>query len=455
MLDRSLAPLLCSIGFIAASLAIGVRNLCNSRVRNKRIDMGNNQNKEENYCACASMPNNKQLENTIKIITIASLCFLALSLVGWVPSPYTLLWLLPPLYLYILVSHKSKGLLAIIDNNSGPIIFVVYCLWLTIASSMNQGVGNIQVLYYLWAGGLALGTAVLIQKKIYRNSLIYAVAICVCLTTWQRQIGSDWIDLKLAITYKNYVATTGLMVLCILLSLKSSIATNILRILVSLALLFNPSVLGQVGVAIILVTWSWMKLPKLLNKLKQENGNSQSPQKPPTYYIILSAALAIMAVLTIFNNLSEISSLLEKNDNLNGRLEIWKTGLLWIKEAPLFGHGPRFWFENGGIAVSNLSSLVPTRAYNGLIDTACQSGIPATLLVLFLIGASLINTRIKYDHRLILLLGVGLSITTETHSIFGVPPDMGEVMIAIWLAYAWSNTKFLPQASKRGYIGIK
>jgi len=399
---------------------------------------------------------------------------LVLCLVGRMNSPTAYYWLCAFIGAYLVSSKNRKTLLDLISQNLGPTLLLFYCLWLTIANAVNAQSTNEQIPYYLSLIFLGVSLACMCHsdKTGKRTKILgYSVAVAVILSTLQRLLFSNFYDFLPIINYKNYAAIAGLFALPMLESFEKNRTNKILVATLYISLLVNPSVLGQLG----LVIWWMLKLWLLFPTWIQSKSQSQSQSQTESQYYscfpipnkmiekisawgnglcsktrkkinifhklmpLLGVATILALLLPYYDNLS---NMLSKNDNLNGRMDVWQTALVWIKEKPLFGNGPCFWEERGSVAVHNKGNQGHRpEGFNGLLDPSVQSGIPAAILLLLGLVLSLKNTNCSKEEKYLLLMSLLLGCSTETHSLLGVRPSVGEAILVTWLAFVWSKTK--------------
>jgi hypothetical protein len=378
------------------------------------------------------------VQETRSSLEIASASLLTIAMIGWVDSTKTYLYLLAPCLLWVVSLRDLKKVSGILEGSIGPCLAACYCLWIAIATEATSSPSNPQVLYYLNIIALSIVLTMLIKKEETLKAMLWTMALIIAMTTWQRLLGNMWWDLPLVITYKNFVAVVGLLVLGMLMSCPKTPANTGMMVISTLALLFNPSVLGQTGAIILWAALGWSKIP---NKTKQSNSTPEQIKNNLKIYKYVTIAMLVGIVVASIWGYKEISHFLEKGDSLNGRIGIWKVALDWSGLSPIFGNGILFWFENGAMAVSNKINSIPIRAYNGLLDPAVQSGWIATILLMMTLLGSIAYSRLTLSQKSLLLLSVGLSMLTETHSLTGVPIDMGEAALGTWLAFLWAHSK--------------
>ena len=116
--------------------------------------------------------------------------------------------------------------------------------------------------------------------------------------------------------------------------------------------------------------------------------------------------------------------LLNRNQDLTGRTEIWSMVMDAILEHPWLGYGYHaFWRGADGPSVDvRLSGWIPPHAHNGFLDLALDFGIAGPLLfVCLLAGPAFDALRLaKRQTKALKSLSLGLS---DFHTI--VKPDRG------------------------------
>lgn len=391
-------------------------------------------------------------DKTIDLLSLIGISCLTICLLGKTNSPYDYMYLCASLTWFLITKSKLEklkgkkqgiskyplGISKILTNNVGPGLLILYCLWLGLANMLNQQTTNLQIPYYLSLGYIALILGWLFQNQKYAEAMVYTMIMTIIASTAQRFIGIEFWSMLPIVNYKNFVAIIGLLALSMLQTFEKNKTNSALSVLTSLCLLINPSILGILGVITLWVIVLWHKM-----SLDRYNTNKKTWL---TIHGIAPPLLAICALAILVPNAENISKLLNKNENLNGRLDVWKTSVTWITKEPIVGNGPNFWLEKGVIAVHNKGTQDHRPGgFNALIDTSVQAGIPAAVLLCLFFFLSLKTTSLNYRQRYILATSLVLSFLTETHSFIGISPNIGEGILVTWLGFVWGKTIDLPK----------
>jgi hypothetical protein len=362
----------------------------------------------------------------------------------------------------ILLSGKSKETLCLLKSSPGPLLFTCYILWVGLANNLNQESTNLQIPYYLSLGIIAIFLAVFMETPKQKYFMVCTISLAVILTWTNKFIGLELLGLHWIISYKNYAAISGLLALSMLLAIPKSKSSLLLAYCLSFCLMIGPSTLhklgigtqrseeshyilggstlGQIGTILLWTLFLWLKLPAWTRKKKVPIN--WKPKLLP-YFRILPIAIAMLMAGLMLSNIETISKMMSKNKNLNGRLDNWKTSISWIAHSPIIGNGPNFWIEKGKMTSQNTPYQGHiSRSDNCLLDPSVQSGIPASILIITTLLLSLKCTNLRIQSKYYLLLGLLLSLISETHSIFGAPPQLGDGIICAWIAFIWSHSTF-------------
>jgi O-antigen ligase len=393
----------------------------------------------------------------LDLLTMLAISSLTLCLIGKTKSPSDYLWLCSSLSIFLTTktrieylkfpNGKNQMLLGILSSNLGPGLIILYCLWLGMVNALNGQTTNQQIPYYLSLTFIAICLAAISKNQKYKLTMVTTMVMAILAATFHRFIGIEFWSMLPIINYKNFVAIIGLLAFSMLQTLEKSRTTLTLSTLTSICLLINPSLLGRVGILLLWAIVFWLKIPAFL---ETKGVNWASGRLAKKIHTLIPLLLAALTIITLTPKIEDISLLLGKNDNLNGRLDVWNTSMNWIKESPLLGNGPNFWYERGTIAVHNTGNQGHRpRGFNAILDTSVQSGIIASVLLCLAFLMSLKNTSLTYREKYLLCSGLFLSFLTETHSFMGIPPNLGEGILVTWLGFVWSATLVLPKPEEK------
>lgn len=375
-----------------------------------------------------------------KTLNLTQLCLIAsltTSLLGHTPSLEYFKYLLLPLLLVVVVNYYK--LIDLLKASKAIALYLLYCLWILLALWVSKNQSPLQVEFYLIIGAHSLILALLIYKgDMFKKALGYTLALAVILTTYQRGINEIIDPPGLMLTYKNMAALLGVMAIVILISLKPKNSFSPLTTMViattSVAIFLTPSQAGKLTLLIVTSYALWLYSLRLSNKTKL--------LKKVILTLGLATIIASSVGVTLYHK--EISKHLGKKETLGGRTTIWEVTYDWIKLSPTTGNGGNFWFNQGGSAASNHHHEYVNRGYNGFIDSLVQSGFLGLVLLIALIVALVVETRLRWGEKTLLFLVTVLSLITETHSFSGTFLIVGSTttraLLIFWLAYCISQS---------------
>lgn len=378
-----------------------------------------------------------------KGVTLVSLCLIAsltTTLLGYTSSLNEFKILLIPLSLVAAVNYRKSLLL--LKSSKSISLYLLYCLWIILTLCITRNQSPLQLEFYLIIGAQSFVLALLISKSdLSKKTLGFTLALAVILTTYQRGLTQSIDPPNLLITYKNIASIVGIMSIVILLSLKPknsfSLITNIIISITAVAILATPSQAGRLSLIAIVCYTLWLYSYRLCN-------NKKLLQK-----LLIVGALTTIATATIGIGIyhKEISIQLGKKETLGGRTKIWESAYDWILLSPTTGYSGSFWFNQGGSAASNHHHEYVNRGYNGFLDTLIQSGFLGLMLLIALLLTLVIETRLRWGEKMLLLSLAFLSLITETHSFAGTFLIQGgttvRAVLIFWVAICLSQNTAL------------
>ena len=112
--------------------------------------------------------------------------------------------------------------------------------------------------------------------------------------------------------------------------------------------------------------------------------------------IIWTAILLLVApaIVIVTNELGEIATMLGKDSNLSGRIDLWMLMPDYIAQRPWFGHGFAAFWVLDSVNVFEIWSTVgwePPHAHNGWLDVLLELGIAGLTLIVVQMGLITIN----------------------------------------------------------------
>jgi O-antigen ligase len=167
------------------------------------------------------------------------------------------------------------------------------------------------------------------------------------------------------------------------------------------AILPTGSRLGLAGLLLGAAVHTWVR--------RRDNGKGRTPLNPASLFFAGLSALAALALLLRDDGYA--AALLRWNDlhSVLGRLQLWQASLHLIAARPLHGYGLDHFalvLPDGFRAVaapldpvarSRMPDLLTTHAHDDFLETAVETGIPGTLLLLALFALALSAVRRALD----------------------------------------------------------
>jgi O-antigen ligase len=382
----------------------------------------------------------KAISNKTNVIKLSLVASLTTTLIGhneWVG--YLPVALIP---IILLLTPELKKAYCLLKTSNSISLYLLYCLWILMAGYISQAENIQQVNFYLVLGLLAITLGILCSESdLLKKTMAYTLCLCVIITSLQRGIGETIDPPGLVITYKNLASLTGIIALAILISLKPKNSYSFISTLIiaatAIAIFVTPSQAGRISLIVLTLSTLWLYTYRLFS-------NYKFIQK-----LIVAIAIATIGITgtTFIVYHKEISEALGKKDNLGGRTKIWEAAYDWILLSPVTGNGEDFWLNHGGSAASNHHHTYVNRGYNGFLDTLVQTGIIGLALLLAFIVTTTNESKLRWGEKCILLLAIGLSLLSETHSFTGSFLIKGEstskAILVFWLAYLVSQNKTL------------
>jgi O-antigen ligase len=214
------------------------------------------------------------------------------------------------------------------------------------------------------------------------------------------------------LNHKNTVAMVGGIVLSILMTQKGTLAFTI-RLILTGALLINPSGMGRVTTIILWMIWGTITLWETRNTWART---------------VVACGVAITGLIAA-THLNKVLGLIGKNSTLTGRTQIWEIIPAWVRQKPLLGWGSDFWQNYGSVTTRNEMQFGAGSGHNAIAHLLPSHGLLTTLLFLGVIGYAIYASPLSWKNRVMLLTGL---VATHTTEAFGFVYGGGGI-VGIWI----------------------